>query len=191
MSSGPPIEVLLQRLAQTPAAFVAEPRVESGGAVIVEAVVYDVLADLGHRLPPGALWKFSTREPRQRNWLRLVLIGAWLAHDPWFRECGEIGGRVARWLLGLDRLARLVDAELFVADPDRREELARGLLAALGLVPGGETAEQAADRLSTVDSVERARVLSETKARRERAEELRREMEAQRAREAAARYSRE
>jgi hypothetical protein len=99
---------------------------------------------------------------------------------------------VKGWLAtGLGPVSALVSADLFVADPDRREELARSLVAALALVPEGETPEQAADRLKAISSVERARIIEQTRARQERARKLREQMEAERAREAAARCTSE
>ena len=91
----------------------------------------------------------------------------------------------------LHRLAGLVRAELLVQDPDRREELARLLIRAAGAVPAGETPEQAADRLSTLDSATRARVEAEARAAEERARDVRAALERKRAEEAAARASRE
>jgi hypothetical protein len=86
-------------------------------------------------------------------------------------------------------LSLLVDPLKFVHDPDRREELARLTLRALSLLPAGETVSRAADRLSTVDSVKRHEVLQAAKAAEERAAAVRKAMEEERAREAAARYS--
>ena len=70
-----------------------------------------------------------------------------------------------------------MDPLKFVTDPDRREELARVTLRALSLTPAGETAAQAADRLSTVDSVRRHEVLLAAKAAEERAAAVRKAME--------------
>jgi hypothetical protein len=79
-------------------------------------------------------------------------------YEIWFRsrECFAEPG--LRWLLeGLEELADLRDAETFVDDAERREELARRCLDALGLVPEGESKEQAKDRLSTLDSIQQHR----------------------------------
>src|SRR5262245_60012946 len=46
---GSPLEVLLRRLLETPAEFLAEPRVGTAGEVDVAAVVWDVLRDLDDR----------------------------------------------------------------------------------------------------------------------------------------------
>jgi hypothetical protein len=86
-------------------------------------------------------------------------------------------------------LSLLVDPLKFIRDPDRREELARVTLRALSLAPAGETKSQAADRLSTVDSIKRHEVLLAAKAAEERAAAVRKAMEEERSREAAARYS--
>jgi hypothetical protein len=59
------------------------------------------------------------------------------------------------------------------------------------VVPAGETAEQAADRLSTLDSQTRNRVEAEARAAEVRASEVRAALKRKRAEEAAARASRE
>ena len=92
---------------------------------------------------------------------------------------------------GLAGLAALVQAERFVDDPDRREELARAALAALDLRPQGETEPQARDRRTTLDSVERHAVLQKTRAAEERARQVREAMARKAAQEAAASYGRE
>jgi hypothetical protein len=118
-----------------------------------------------------------------------VAVGAWLLADPALRP-----SPAGAWGLLTDELRRVaehVSAEALVDDPDHREELARRALRALDLVPAGETEAQAADRLSALDSVERARVLEATRAAEERAAEVRAAMHAKAAAEAAAKASRE
>jgi hypothetical protein len=189
------VEALTHRLAACPPEFLAEPRVGRGrGTVHVAAVVNDLLQDLGggERLNPEEERGLENAKPAGRNRLRLVLVGCWLSHDPWIRDAGGYGRLVRRWLVhGLDPLAPLAAADAFVADPDRREEMARLLLQALEVLPAGETPAQAADRLRTLSTVERAGVVRETRVQQERARELKRRMEEQRAQQAAARYSSE
>lgn len=60
-----------------------------------------------------------------------------------------------------------------MSDPDRREELARITLRALGLPVAGETPAQSEDRLSTVDSVHRQEVLVAAREAEERAAAIR------------------
>ena len=176
-----PVARLTRRLADTPGDFLAEP-----SEVSVAAIVSDVLRLCGG---PGLAGASAAGFVRERNELRLILIACWLVADEELVACGVPD--VVRELLtsGLSRLAGLVDAEKFVSDPDRREELARICLRALGLAAAGESAAQAEDRLSTVDSVRRHEVLAAARAAEERAAAVRKAMEEKRAQEAAARYS--
>ena len=187
------LDRLTHRLSECPAAFLEEPRIGGRGRVYVDAVVADLTADLGGpQLRRAELGRFRTKVNKQRNHLRLVLVACWLMHDECFREAGCHADQALRFLEhGLDQLAGLVAAELFTSDPDRREELARCCLMALQLRPKGETMKQAADRLQTLDTAERAKVLADLKAAEHRARQLREEMARKKAQEAASRYSRE
>jgi hypothetical protein len=192
--TSPNLEQLTRRLAECPAEFLLEPRRAKApeGQVVVEAVVNDLLLELGQA---GGLSERDAAGFRatgaERGWLRLVLVASWLAADPALRATFQ-PAPFLRWLTGtLPPLARLVDAERFVNDPDRREELTRSLLDALGVLPAGEQPAQAADRLRALSTVERARVIEETSAQQARARQLREKLAAERARQAAARYSSE
>jgi hypothetical protein len=193
-SEGPVLETLTRRLAECPADFLAEPRIGAAGVVEVAAVVADLVRDLGG--PPmtrAQLAVFQPKDARQhRNWLGLVLVASWLLHDPWFREQQRLGRAAVDFLTsGLSQVAGLAQAPRFVTDPDRREELARLALHHLGLRPAGETEAQAADRLNTLDSVERDRVQRAARQAEERARAVREAMAKKAADEAAAQYSRE
>jgi hypothetical protein len=177
-----PVARLTRRLADTPPDFLSDPM-----AVAVPAVVSDVLLMAGGTPLDGAeAARFEVNEPR---WRRLVLVVCWLVADPMLLATGP--SALKRWLTAreLFTLSLLVAPLHFVQDPDRREELARVTLRALSLNPAGESAEQAADRLATVDSVRRQEVLIAAKVAEERAAAVRKAMEEQRAKEAAARYS--
>lgn len=91
----------------------------------------------------------------------------------------------------MEELAALVSADVFVTDPDRREELVRLCLAALGLRPEAESEAQALDRLTTLSSVKREKVIRATKEHLERARQLREAMRRKEAEEAAAKATRE
>jgi hypothetical protein len=197
MEEGPLLETLTRRLAECPADFLAEPRDESGkGAIHVAAVVYDLVRDLGGAPltdKEASAFELQSKRPRAEvNRLRVVLVACWLLYDPWFRSRGRFAQEARPFLSGgLDELAAIAQAGQLVADADRREELARLCLKALGLRPAGETAEQAEDRLATLDSVERSRVIREARAAEERARKIREEMARKAAEEAAAVYGRE
>ncbi|HKZ68457.1 MAG TPA: hypothetical protein VJ020_00155, partial [Anaerolineales bacterium] len=92
---------------------------------------------------------------------------------------------------GLDELASITTANKFVSDPDRREELARLCLRGLGLRPAGETEAQAQDRLATLNTAERQRVIKAARAAEERARQIREEMAKKAAEEAADKWGRE
>ena len=171
------LSTLTRRLAETPADFLSEE-------TSVAAVVSDVLVAAG-----GDGLNATTATPFQvkDNWARLVLIACWLVSDESLKPDPD---RLMRYFTEvLPRLAALVPPGHFVADADRREELTRLALRELDVLPDGETAEQATDRLTTVDSVRRFQVLEETRAAEARAKAVRKAMEEQQAREAAARYS--
>ena len=158
------------------------------------ALVSDLLEALGGEpLTPADLAAFPLADSRENtNLLRLIQVCCHLFYDSWFRERGGFARRLLPFLTsGLKEVARVVDAGLFVTDPERREELARLCLAGLGLRPAGESEIQALDRLTTVDSVERKRILAETRKAQKRAEELRKAMARKAAQEAASKMTRE
>lgn len=194
---GPLLEALTRRVAECPADFLAEPRDSSGkGAVYVPAVVYDLIRDLGGApltKEQLAAFEFKNKKSKEtRNRQRVVLVASWLLHDSWFLYRSQFAARAYAFLTeGLNDLAGLAQAEALVADPDRREELARLCLKALNLRPAGETEAQAEDRLATLDSVERSRVVREARAAEERARQIREELARKAAEEAASVYGRE
>src|SRR5205085_1663854 len=115
---------------------------------------------------------------------------AWMLHDDWFLSRPDLGPAAWNFLRrGLDAVAQIVPADQMLKDADRREELARLCLRHLGLRPAGETPEQTADRLNTLDSVERLRVVGQTRDAEARARKIREQMARDAARAAATRYS--
>lgn len=191
--AGPPIETLTHRLAETPAEFLAEPRIGASGSVHVAALVNDVLALHGQRAPFAALERFTgTDARRDRNRLALVMIAAWLLADHWFAAAGLPQAKVLALLqTAMQELAEATPAHKFVSDPDRREELARVVLARLDHRPAGETVAQATDRLSGISGVERRRLLEASRAAEQRAADIRAALARKAAEESADKWSRE
>jgi hypothetical protein len=193
-AEGPALAALTRRLAECPPDFLAEPRIGQLGVIHVDAVVADLLRALGGpTLDAAAGAQFrSTDAEGDRNRLALVLIACWLLAAPAFRE-RAIGGRVLPFLTGpaLAALAPLVAARRCVEEDDRREELARLCLDGLDLRPAGETEAQAQDRLLTVSSAERRRVVAAARAAEARAAAIREAMRRQAAAAGPARHSRE
>ncbi|AKF07018.1 hypothetical protein [Sandaracinus amylolyticus] len=193
MKSGPDIATLVRRLAETPEDFLAAPRIGASGVIDVAAIVGDVLWEVsGQPMDRSSLTPLDEAHASRANLLRLRAIAAWLFHEPSLRR-PELAKAMLAFLLAkeLEELATLVDASLFVRDPERREELARRALLALEMVPDGETEAQARDRLSSLDSVERTRVIEAARQAEARARRVRVEMARKAAEEAAAKVSRE
>jgi len=192
-AEGPRLERLTRRLAECPPEFLAEPVIGSCGTIRTDAVVADLFLALGDTmLDERAAPAFQGANKEQRNTLRLVQVAAWLVADPAFAEPRCFARPAYEWLVrGIPPLAKRVAAESFVTDPDRREELARLCLQALGLRPAGETDAQAQDRLDALSTVERERVVRETKAAVERARQVREALRRKEAAEAAAKEIRE
>lgn len=188
---GPPLESLLRRLAECPAEFLLPPATGADSGIDVTAIVCDHLRAFMADPPPerqASLMKsLGGADARLRRWFALC---AWLLHDGWFLARPEFAPTMFEVYRSaeLAKLAALVKPELAVQDPDRREELARLCLRALGLRPQGETAAQAADRLTMLDSVERQRVLRATAAAEKRAREVREAMARAQAQESSSRY---
>jgi hypothetical protein len=103
-------------------------------------------------------------------------VACWLLHDPWFRQPALAEPALRLLTRDLPALADATTADKCVSDPDRREELARLCLKALGLRPLGETIAQAEDRLATLNSAERQSLLKATAAAEKRAAAIREAM---------------
>jgi hypothetical protein len=191
---GPPLETLTRRLAECPPEFLALPRVGETGLIHVDAVVSDLLRELGGAgLSPEAARSFQSRNRKaDRARLSVALLACWLLHDPWFSERPGFAQPALRLLgQGLAELAATTAAGNFVSDPDRREELVRVCLRDLGLRPAGETIAQAQDRLGTLNAAERQRVVKAARQAEERAEKIREAMRKQAEAEANAKAMRE
>lgn len=193
ISPGPSLETLTHRLAEIPAEFLAEPRINNAGAVSVAALVNDLLLLHGERAPAAALAHFRGVTPgADRNRLALAMIGVWLLADEWF-----VGKDFAQAQLlsvmseTVAELASATAAHKFVGDPDRREELVRIVLARLEYRPQGETVEQSTDRLSSISGTERKRLLEASRAAEQRAREIRAALARKAAEDSADKWSRE
>lgn len=181
---GPPLEPLLHRLAECPVDFLL-PSTE----IDVVALACDHFRAIQQPIPDPQRRRALAELPHEVQTLGSILL--WLLRDDWFQSRPELAERTKKFLLAesIARLSKLVRAEAIINDSDRREELVRLCLKELGLTPEGETEAQAADRLTTLDSVERDQVIRKTRAAEARAREVREAMARKRAEEAAARYS--
>ena len=190
---GPPLTAVMRRLADTPGDFLSEPQIGGLGAVAVDALLSDVLFALGKPAAPEVVAAFGpSKSASRRNLFKLGMIAAWLLADDWLVASPPACLRLDDFLLtALPELAAQSPAGAYVAESDRREELARTLLARLGLRPEGETIEQATDRLTMISAAERSRLLEASRAAEARAREVRAALVRKAAQESADKWTRE
>jgi hypothetical protein len=189
---GPPLAVLLHRIAETPKDFLAEPRIRGAGQVHVDAVVHDLLASLGVEASAKDVERFAGKGPADRNILAVTLLVCWTLAEPWFASAAPTKTELLRLLIdSTSELAAAAPARKFVDDPDRREELARVTLAAIGCRPAAESEAQAEDRLTSLSSAERARVVEAARAAELRARQIREALRKKAAEESADKWTRE
>jgi hypothetical protein len=191
--AGPSLEHLLHRIAGVPSEFSAEPLIASKGEVHVPAVVRDLFAMRGLHLDIATLSVFAGRDAKtDRNRLSIALLMCWVLSD---REI-PVAPEGSELMLGLLRddagqLATYTNVNKLSQDAERREELARLILARLGLRPAGETAAQAQDRFTSISSIERARILKASQQAEQRARALREALAKKAAEESADKWTRE
>lgn len=189
MKPGPPLERVMRRLAETPNDFLAGPRIGQAGELVTAALVGDLFHALGHA---PATHDILPDDLRDRNRLQLTAVAVWLLADDWVAAAAPDRAMLAA-LVGerIGDLAASGRVDQFVGDVERREELARTLIAALGLVPAGESEAQAIDRLSAVSVVERRRLLRASQEAEARARAVREALIRKAAEESADKYTRE
>ncbi len=189
---GPTLERLLRRLIETPADFLAEPLCSNGHGIIhVPAVVSDLLELHGSTgTDVGFLMPGDSATLRRSAGVSLLLC--WLLADSDLISL-KIPATDLYTLLtnGAMELASQNPATRYRDDSERREEFVRFALARLDLRPSGESPLQARDRLTTLSSIERNRVLAASRAAEQRAREIRETLARQAARESADKYTRE
>jgi len=192
-AEGPLLETLTHRLAETPEDFLAEPRIGANGRIHVAAVAADLAKALGINMEVADVAALAGADPRRdRNRLSITLLLCWLLADEWFAK-NKLPAEAVLELFarGSAQLAEQVASARFVTDPDRREELARFSLARLGYRPAGETVAQSQDRLTSLSSAERARVVQASRAAEERARAIREALAKKAAEESADKFTRE
>ena len=191
----PPLAEFLRWLAEMPYVFSAEPLGFDKGQVAVAAVVADLWETyLGtlHQENVLAAFRPSKTGKLERNRLRWVLAACHLLWHPALRGCSIKPEQLNRLLIQeLAQLATAEEAESLRTEEERREELIRRTLRALELQLPGESMQEAEDRLTQVDSVERRRLLRAAAEKEKRASEVREMMARRAAEEAAAKVSRE
>jgi hypothetical protein len=193
--TSPPLAELLRWLAEMPEPFHAEPQGFAGGRIVVNAVVADLFESIIGEQPDEAwLAVFAPENSSkfERNRLRFVLAACHLLWHPALRTgIADRAGLSKLLVQDMAVMASVVSADELVTDIERREELIRRALRALGVLLPGEGQKESEDRLVQLDSLERHRLLREAAKKEERAREVREMMARRAAEEAAAKVSRE
>ncbi|OXA75690.1 hypothetical protein SAMN05444397_11537 [Flavobacterium aquidurense] len=126
------------------------------------------------------------------NHWRAIHISTWLLSNPDFINNPVIEDKLySFWFIELHKASAYVKCNEWINDDERAEEMVRLLLYCCEIIPFGENQDEAADKLSSLSSVERHKVLKQSYEAHERIMKIKREMEEQKAREAANTYGRE
>ena len=126
------------------------------------------------------------------NHWRTIHISTWLLYHPDFRNTPYLENKLYHfWFEELRNASVYVKSKDWIADDERAEEMVRLLLNCCEIVPYGENNEEAADKLSSINSADRHKVLKQSYEAHERIMNIQREMAEKKAREAANTYGRE
>jgi len=130
------------------------------------------------------------------NYLKIIQIICYILNDKWFRDyfksnMNKIDALKHFLFTDLAEYSKINKAERFVYDGEGREELSRLLFKSLTLIPEGETEAEAKDRLASIDSIERKRVIELSKQSQKRVKELQEALTRKEAEEAASKMTRE
>ncbi len=193
MREGPSLQSMMDRLAAIPSEFI-DFEAKKKERIKIPALVNDLLTGLGAGyLPPDEI-KLFQGDPGQNPHLRVVAILCHIFHDSELCALKISHDRIRKFLRS-ERLSQLSacigDTNLLVYEDERREEICRLALDAVGMFPAGESENSAGERLAGLDSVERNRILEKTRLAQLRAREIREAMLRKEAEEAASKMSRE
>ncbi|MEO8773502.1 MAG: hypothetical protein ABI371_04140 [Gelidibacter sp.] len=129
---------------------------------------------------------------KKDNEWRAIHMSAWLLSHKVFLNISKPDEKLFMfWFKDLSDASDYVEADQWINDEERAEEMVRLLLNRCEIIPYGESHEEAADKLSSVSSAERHKVLTQSYEAHERIMQIKREMAEKKAREAANTYGRE
>ncbi len=194
-TAAPSLSELNRWLGEIPPSMRTNAKGDGLDEISVRAVVHDLhetlcgvppAADLLHAMTPKKLDRV------QANRLGWTLRLCWLLWQGELRSQPVEAAPLRKLLtIELPQVAKLVAVDALDSEADRREELIRRCLRALGRRLPGESKKQAAARLAQVNSVEANRLIEQAEGRAERAREVREAFVRKAAAEAAAKVSRE
>lgn len=200
MERGPSLVSLTQRLFQMPKEFLFSPilkipsnRKNLKHTIYIPAIYSDLCYFIWNEFPKAEELKFLqvSSTSSDLNLLSIYSITIYLLHYPFFKNKPFLKEKV--WLLFSEKLPsykNIIKAEKFILDAEKREELSRFVLYHLGYIPLLETERYALERLTSLDSIERIKLVEATrKAQIAREEAIREAIRRREAEEAASRMS--
>ncbi|QIH37586.1 hypothetical protein G7A72_01650 [Flavobacterium sp. Sr18] len=126
------------------------------------------------------------------NHWRAIHISIWLLSHRNFINSALIEDKLYNfWFEELSEASLYVKFKEWISDDERAEEMVRLLLDCCEIIPDGENQDEAADKLSSLSSADRQKVLKQSYEAHERIMNIKREMAEKKAREAANTYGRE
>jgi hypothetical protein len=135
--------------------------------------------------------EFNLKFINDNHW-RAIHISTWLLSNKDFVNNPAIEEQLySFWFVELQLASAYVKFNEWINDDERAEEMVRLLLNCCEITPHGENEEEAADKLSSLSSVDRHKVLKQSYEAHERIMNIKREMAEKKAREAANTYGRE
>lgn len=126
------------------------------------------------------------------NHWRAIHISIWLLSHRNFINSALIEDKLYNfWFEELSEASLYVKFKEWISDDERAEEMVRLLLDCCEIIPDGENQDEAADKLSSLSSTDRQKVLKQSYEAHERIMNIKREIAEKKAREAANTYGRE
>ncbi|BDA79961.1 hypothetical protein LPTSP3_g28910 [Leptospira kobayashii] len=139
------------------------------------------------------LSRLKSSLPSDKNLQGLHTVIIYIISDKEWEKDGFPTTRLMEFLITkLPELAKSVSPYTeWIHDNERSEELIRALFSALELLPDQEDKKYFEDRLRSIDTIERIKILEESKKAQERAKEILERMKRAEEEEAASKYNRE
>jgi hypothetical protein len=191
-NEGPSLETLIRCLEDMPPDFLGNPVPACGSRPFTGALISDLFRQYGTALPIEKLKEYDLYDsPEDVNLSQLRSLTCWFLHHDSLKAFIEKESLIQVMDIAIPSLATEYPARKYIEDGERREELVRTILSSLSLRPAGETPAQAEDRLQSLDSGERKRMIAATRESEKRAREIREALAREAARRAADKYTRD
>jgi hypothetical protein len=200
MREGPELYYLIQKLQNTPLNLIQENIINSEKKINKHQHVLSISKSVFFNMGQEAkdwnsfeLVSFNKKDAiTEIRYLQICLLIFNILNDDFFyNRIEDIPNAKKLFGENLVNLINLVEPSEFIFDDERREELVRYILLHLDYYPKGENENKAKDRFTSIDSIERKRMIDASIAAQKRAKELREAMERQEAEEAASKWNRE